>query len=317
MNPDFGWLHWINPMYYAYENLLTNEFQGLTISCADALVPNIPGVSPQYQTCTIRGAVPGVTTVAGSAYTESLGYYFSHRWRNIGIMIAIAAVYVILGAIGSEIMRFSSQGGNPITFIKDPKVVDTGDGLVDVEKSAAFSSRQSSQPTSTRKNSFTGPSLTWKNLEVSIGEKSILRGISAYVRPGDFVALCGASGAGKTTLLTALSQTNFVGKLKGAIQFDGQYPGSEFKKLAGFARQIDLHDGTATVREALEFSALLRQPRMYTRQEKLAHVETVLDLLDLRRVENALIGDENAGLGVETTKRVTVSLHLESHSKPL
>lgn len=64
------------------------------------------------------------------------------------------------------------------------------------------------------------------------------------------------------------------------------------------------------MREALEFSALLRQPNYYSRGEKLAYVDHVLDLLDLRKVQHALIGDEQAGLGVELTKRVTVSASL-------
>lgn len=73
---------------------------------------------------------------------------------------------------------------------------------------------------------------------------------------------------------------------------------------------MDIHDGGATVREALEFSALLRQPNYYSRAEKLAYVDHVLDLLDLGEVQNALIGDDQAGLGVELTKRVTVSAGL-------
>lgn len=76
----------------------------------------------------------------------------------------------------------------------------------------------------------------------------------------------------------------------------------------GFAQQADLHDGTATVREALEFSALLRQPKHYSKQEKLRYVEEILDSLDLRQYENVLIGDESSGLGVEQKKRVTVRL---------
>lgn len=80
--------------------------------------------------------------------------------------------------------------------------------------------------------------------------------------------------------------------------------------LSGFAQQADLHDPTATVREALEFSALLRQPDIYSRAEKLAYVDTVLELLDLKHVADALIGDENSGLGVEMTKRVTVRIFI-------
>ena len=61
------------------------------------------------------------------------------------------------------------------------------------------------------------------------------------------------------------------------------------------------------MREALEFSALLRQPKHYSREEKLAYVDHILDLLELVEVQHALIGDAESGLGVELTKRVTVS----------
>jgi ABC-type multidrug transport system ATPase subunit len=71
---------------------------------------------------------------------------------------------------------------------------------------------------------------------------------------------------------------------------------------------MDLHDGTATVREALEFSALLRQPKHYSKAEKLAYVSKVLDLLDLNDVQDALIGEDGHGLGVERLKRVTVCI---------
>lgn len=69
---------------------------------------------------------------------------------------------------------------------------------------------------------------------------------------------------------------------------------------------MDLHDGTATVREALEFSALLRQPTTYSKAEKLAYVDKILDLLDLTEIQDVLIGEDGGALGVERLKRVTV-----------
>jgi ATP-binding cassette subfamily G (WHITE) protein 2 (SNQ2) len=74
-----------------------------------------------------------------------------------------------------------------------------------------------------------------------------------------------------------------------------------------FAQQMDLHDETSTVREALEFSALLRQPRHFADKEKLEYVEVVLDALELRTYEHVLVGDDHTGLELEQKKRVTVS----------
>lgn len=80
---------------------------------------------------------------------------------------------------------------------------------------------------------------------------------------------------------------------------------------------MDLHEGTATVREALEFSALLRQPKTYSRAEKLAYVDKVLELLGLTEVQDVLIGEDGSGLGVERLKRVTVGPDTRSHQTVL
>jgi ABC-type multidrug transport system ATPase subunit len=66
----------------------------------------------------------------------------------------------------------------------------------------------------------------------------------------------------------------------------------------------------ATVREALEFGAILRQPRGTLKSEKLAYVDTIIDLLEMRDIEHALIGIPKAGLGVEQSKRVTIGIEL-------
>lgn len=68
-----------------------------------------------------------------------------------------------------------------------------------------------------------------------------------------------------------------------------------------------MHDSSATIREALEFYALLKQPSFYSREEKLAHVNHVLDVLDLVPLQHAIIGNGDSGLGVELMKRVTVA----------
>lgn len=70
--------------------------------------------------------------------------------------------------------------------------------------------------------------------------------------------------------------------------------------------QLDIHMPQSTVREALEFSALLRQPRDVTDSQKLAYVDTIVDLLELHDIEDALVGRPGAGLSVEQRKRLTI-----------
>ena len=92
----------------------------------------------------------------------------------------------------------------------------------------------------------------------------------------------------------------------------------------------DVHEGTATIREALRFSAEMRQPASISREEKHRHVskllmwrhrtltsraqvEEVLRLLDLEDIADTVIGEGwGPGLGVEARKRVTIGVELAS-----
>jgi len=70
---------------------------------------------------------------------------------------------------------------------------------------------------------------------------------------------------------------------------------------------MDVHESLSTVREALEFSALLRQGREIPREEKLRYVDTIVKLLQLEDLEHTLIGRPGAGLSVEQRKRKSES----------
>lgn len=59
---------------------------------------------------------------------------------------------------------------------------------------------------------------------------------------------------------------------------------------------MDVHEPTATVREALQFSAKLRQPREVPLQEKYDYVETILNLLEMQDIAGASVGKVGEGL---------------------
>jgi ATP-binding cassette, subfamily G (WHITE), member 2, SNQ2 len=63
---------------------------------------------------------------------------------------------------------------------------------------------------------------------------------------------------------------------------------------------------TATVREALEFSAILRQDRSISKSDKIAYVDKIIGLLELGDLQDALV----RSLGVEQRKRVTIGVEL-------
>lgn len=76
---------------------------------------------------------------------------------------------------------------------------------------------------------------------------------------------------------------------------DAQYRNGSFAREIGYAQQQDVHLATSTVREALTFSAILRQSEKYTRGAKLAYVEEVIATLDMRDFADAVIGVPGEG----------------------
>ena len=69
------------------------------------------------------------------------------------------------------------------------------------------------------------------------------------------------TGAGKTSLLDVLASRVTVGVVSGRMLVDGHIRGADFQRKTGYVQQQDLHLATSTVREALVFSAVLRQPK--------------------------------------------------------
>lgn len=156
--------------------------------------------------------------------------------------------------------------------------------------------------------------LTWEGLNYDVptpsGQLRLLDNIYGYVRPGELTALMGASGAGKTTLLDVLASRKNIGVISGDVLVDGVPKNAAFQRGTSYAEQQDVHEPTATVREALRFSADLRQPIEVSQAEKYAYVEEVISLLEMEDMADAIIGDPESGLAVEQRKRVTIGVEL-------
>jgi ABC-type multidrug transport system ATPase subunit len=103
-----------------------------------------------------------------------------------------------------------------------------------------------------------------------------------------------------------------MGVVTGEMLVDGMVRDYSFQRKTGYVTQQDLHLHTSTVREALTFSALLRQPSTYSSAEKVAYVDTVIDLLEMNEYSDAIIGTLGEGLNVEQRKRLTIGVELAS-----
>ncbi|OJD40622.1 abc transporter pmr5 [Diplodia corticola] len=155
-------------------------------------------------------------------------------------------------------------------------------------------------------------------INVNGREKRLLNEVSGFVKPGQLTALMGASGAGKTTLLDTLAQRKTDGTVCGEVLLNGRPLTAAFGRACGFCMQQDVHEPNATVREALQFSAVMRQPAEVAEAEKLSYVESIIELLELGPIADAIIGKPGvAGLGVEERKRVTIGVELAAKPSAL
>jgi ABC-type multidrug transport system ATPase subunit len=79
----------------------------------------------------------------------------------------------------------------------------------------------------------------------------------------------------------------------------------------------DLHLDTATVRESLRFSAMLRRPKSVSKREKFEFVEEVIKILGMEEYANAVVGIPGEGLNVEQRKLLTIGVELVAKPKLL
>ena len=87
-----------------------------------------------------------------------------------------------------------------------------------------------------------------------------------------------------------------MGVVSGEMLIDGRARDESFQRKTGYVQQQDLHLQTSTVREALNFSALLRQSASTPRHDKLAYVDEVIKLLEMEEYADAIVGVPGEGM---------------------
>ncbi|KAL4914353.1 ABC drug exporter AbcA [Aspergillus aurantiobrunneus] len=320
-----GWARWIayiNPINYGFEALLINEFHNRNFTCV-SFVPTGPGyenLGPSNTVCSAVGSVPGQDSVNGDTYIQSaFEYYHSHKWRNIGIifvfMVGLGAIYLV----ATDYITEKKPKGEILVFrrghksLKNEKAQDDLEGGSDRRVTLDKSEKSSDSDELAMVERQTAI-FQWKDVcfDIKIGkeDRRILDHVDGWVKPGTLTALMGVSGAGKTTLLDVLATRTTIGVVSGEMLVDGNPRDESFQRKTGYAQQQDLHLSTATVREALEFSACLRQPAHVPRREKIEYVTEVLKLLDMTDYADAVIGTPGEGLNVEQRKRLTIGVEL-------
>lgn len=300
------------------------EFHGLDLTCSPgSIIPEgFNYGDAAYQSCAIAGSIPGTLTLSGDSYiAATFGFSYSNTWRNFGILMLFTIAFILLAAWFTELFEWSEGGSVAIEYKQASKskvrrsmnAKDEEENPVEIDHHAptAVEGQKSAKNSEVPMNTATWKSIfTWHDLTYTIpydgSTKTLLNNVSGYCAQGQMTALVGASGAGKTTLLNTLAQRQRVGEITGDVRMNGKPLGSDFQTTTGFCEQMDIHDESSTIREAFEFSALLRQPSHIPREEKLAYVKTVLAMLDLVELQDAIIWS----LPLEQKKRTTIGVEL-------
>ncbi len=141
-------------------------------------------------------------------------------------------------------------------------------------------------------------------------KKYLLRDIHMYIQPGHMVLLLGGSGAGKTTYLNAV---NGYEKARAEVVLNGRNMYKDYKDMKydiGFVPQQDLMRGSDSVYRTLSDAAILRLPASFTRAEREARVDEVMEIFGLTPVRNNLVVKLSGG------QRKRLSIAMEFLSNP-
>lgn len=309
------WIFYINPLGLGFSSMMANEFRRLNLTCEeDSLIPAGPGYNNMsHQVCTLPGGDPGSDIIPGSNYLAlSFRYYIENQWRDWGIIVALIALFLFLNSYLGEILIWGAGGKTVTFFAKESKELKKLNAEL-MEKKKQRQEKSGTDATSDLEITSKA-TLTWEDLCYDVpvpgGTRRLLSNVYGYVEPGKLTALMGASGAGKTTLLDVLASRKNIGVINGDVLVDGVAKGTSFQRGTSYAEQLDVHESTQTVREALRFSATLRQPYHIPEADKFSYVEEIISLLELENLADAIIGDPQTGLSVEERKRVTIGVEL-------
>ncbi|KAI0367939.1 hypothetical protein BV20DRAFT_1023294 [Pilatotrama ljubarskyi] len=245
---------------------------------------------------------------ASFSCTTGQGCKFEEPGMNELIMTFFGDSYITLQCEGGECLHYSQVPG----YEPPPKPDNTafvalsiaGAGLIVILVSAIlwYAGRARSSDFGTIRlpdnesaklmTDHVPASLHFSNISYSLGGRTILDNISGSAKPGQLLAIMGASGAGKSTFLDILARKNKKGSVSGTTLVNGrEIADADFKKVMGFVDQEDTLMSTLTVYETVLYSALLRLPREMSLEAKKYRTLETMNELGILGIKDSRIGD--------------------------
>lgn len=197
--------------------------------------------------CSVTGAVAGRRTVSGDDYiAASYNYYYSHVWRNFGILLGFLIAFMVLYFIATEVNSSTSSTAEVLIFRRGHAPAGiAGDLKADVNDVESTQKQAGTNEGSDGQNVAAIPAqkdiFTWRDvvydIEIKGEPRRLLDHVSGYVKPGTLTALMGVSGAGKTTLLDCLAQRTTMGVITGDMLVNGKPLDGSFQRKTGYVQQ--------------------------------------------------------------------------------
>ncbi|KAF9930860.1 hypothetical protein FBU30_011149 [Linnemannia zychae] len=224
-------------------------------------------------------------------YTQVPGFVRPPRPDyTMAIILSVAGVLLFLVCLGLGVWYLANKSGS------------SGDGYISLPDDEAAKLMAEHIPAT----------LMFKRIGYTVGDKEVLRQVSGIVKPGQVMAIMGASGAGKTSLLDILARRHKSGTIYGHTYVNGRtVSNSQFKRVVGFVDQEDTLMPTLTVYETILYSAMLRLPRDMSLNAKIFRVMETMTELGIMSIKDMRIGSSGQrSISGGEKRRVSIACEL-------
>ena len=200
MHPWFRWINYLDPVAYAFEALLINEFHNRQFKCT-SFVPqglSYDNVTSDQRICSAVGAAAGADYVEGDAYINtSFSYYRSHLWRNLGILIGMTIALCAVYLVATEYISAQKSKGEVLLFRRGqvPEVKGTEDEESKVDDRPTAEGIVAQKTTSEIPPSIQKQTAQFHwlgvnyDIKVKGGGRRLLDDVDGWVKPGTLTAL--------------------------------------------------------------------------------------------------------------------------------
>eukprot|EP00607_Mallomonas_marina_P006625 CAMPEP_0182436626 /NCGR_PEP_ID=MMETSP1167-20130531/82524_1 /TAXON_ID=2988 /ORGANISM="Mallomonas Sp, Strain CCMP3275" /LENGTH=500 /DNA_ID=CAMNT_0024628973 /DNA_START=253 /DNA_END=1752 /DNA_ORIENTATION=- len=333
-----SWVRHISCISYGYRILLSNEFSNRVLSGCPY---------PTREAC-----VQYDGNVILDRSDVAVNDFITPFCVLIGIMIGYHAVAMLLlvyvpqppiGSVGGDDKGVTAGENDRLTISRDKRILTSAEtrrcgSSVTIEvKQVRLSVTVPSSVSLSTPHLASTPSPDSSLSSPCEGQKILLYEISAVMRPGRLTALMGGSGCGKSTMLNLIAgripikqikkksiknvlQANMssVYSMEGAVEFNGQQTNKkELQNLVGYVEQHDHHLPSLTVRETMEFAALMSMSTKVSKIRREQAVETMMSYLGLTKCGDVRVGGVDVkGISGGEKRRLSIGVQL-IHSPPV